>query len=111
MEAHTIFYILIGLQLLAGVIATIALHVRDDEEAKMRNAVDRRVTDEINLLKVAQENTRQELRTAEKMIDQLMHPTEPILEVKLCPECNEQKEITNDDYICPECRKTDSIAA
>lgn len=30
---------------------------------------------------------------------------------KLCPECNEEKEIAEGDYLCPDCREPEQLAA
>lgn len=38
-------------------------------------------------------------------------PDEPKIENKLCPECNEEKDIPSDDYKCVDCRGPNEIAA
>lgn len=51
------------------------------------------------------------MRSLESRIESLEKPyTAPAVETKVCPECNEEKDVVEGDYICKECRN-EPIAA
>lgn len=50
-------------------------------------------------------NLWSDVNALEQRVKDLENPEQaPPLESKLCPECNEEKEVVDGDYLCKECR-------
>lgn len=94
-------WIILGLfVIVGGVIAIVGSVLNDNLES--HKSYDSRVHDNYE---GQLQNLWSDVNTLEQRVRDLENPEQaPPLESKLCPECNEEKEVVDGDYLCKECR-------
>lgn len=102
-------WIIIGAFVLFAVVLFIVGNVLDDKMEQLFKADQssiRNLDNQFSGLNVQYYDLLNRLTTLENPPE-----PEPVTEQRLCPECNEQKEVAEGDYLCSDCRDQENIAA